>query len=128
MLPQRLTKTIMTIMTTVSSTAVTRYESHPTNVGVTSRFTPATFSPPKTTLLQTRAMTKPNAAPSEVAIVLRISALESCFCPMVDRKIARVTVSIKHFLEDRGASIRNAQTHLVGVEVFWQALTCTLTY
>lgn len=48
MLPQRLTNTIRTTIATVSTIAVNRNESHPNNVGVTSRFIPATFSPPKT--------------------------------------------------------------------------------
>ena len=77
LLPQRPITTIKIIMTMVSTSAVARYPIHPIGVmfaNVVS--TPATLSPPVTTLFHNRAITNPKAAANEVAIVLRTSAIE----------------------------------------------------
>src|SRR5437867_8541762 len=67
---------IKTIMKIVRTRAVTTPMTRPTaSFGAVSG-APVRASPPRTTLLQTSAITNPNAVPSDVAIVLRTSPIE----------------------------------------------------
>src|SRR5439155_17817148 len=70
---------IKTIMKTVRTSATTMPMTKPlASLGAVSG-APVSARPPRTTLLHTSAITKPNAAPRELAIVFRTSDIESCF-------------------------------------------------
>ena len=64
------------VMTTAVTTKYAQLPQLPTPAPVGLRLIPAVEIPNSTTLLHSKPITKPNAAPNDVAIVLRISPAE----------------------------------------------------
>src|SRR5213594_2726186 len=96
---------IKTIMKIVRTRAVTTPMTRPTASFGAVIGAPVRASPPKTTLLQTSAITNPNAVPSDVEIVLRTSTIEifrssAKVIPRsgMDGRILRPTASVGGFL------------------------------
>src|SRR5438093_11767349 len=90
-------KTIMkTVRTSATTMPITRLV---TSLGAVSG-TPVSATPPRTTLLHTGAITKPNAAPRELAIVLRTSDIERCFSSAIGTLTRHYCVSNQRCMFD----------------------------